>query len=166
MILIALGANLPGPAGISPRDTCIQAAALLRELNALTFVALSGWYRTQALPKGDHPDYCNGVIRLEGTIDPAALLAACQSVEARFERVRGEINAPRTLDLDVIDVNGIVRGSPDPILPHPRAHLRGFVLRPILDVAPGWRHPVLRRSVATLLADLPPQRVGPWEPAG
>jgi 2-amino-4-hydroxy-6-hydroxymethyldihydropteridine diphosphokinase len=135
----------------------------LRQFNRLNFVALSGWYRTQALPKGEQPDYCNGVIRLEGAVDPAELLAECLGLEARFLRVRDQINGPRTLDLDLIDVNGIVRADPDPVLPHPRAHLRGFVLRPILDVAPGWRHPMLRQSVSTLLSDLPPQRVVPWE---
>jgi 2-amino-4-hydroxy-6-hydroxymethyldihydropteridine diphosphokinase len=163
MILIAIGANLPGPGGVSPLETCKKAASLLRTLNLLTFVALSGWYRTQALPAGDQPDYCNGVIRLEGAADPAALLATCLSLEAQFLRVRERANGPRTLDLDVLDVNGIVRDSPDPILPHPRAHLRGFVLRPIMDVAPGWRHPVLRQSVSTLLSDLPPQHVVPWD---
>jgi 2-amino-4-hydroxy-6-hydroxymethyldihydropteridine diphosphokinase len=76
--------------------------------------------------------------------------------------VRGEPNAARTLDLDIIDLNGIIRAVPDPILPHPRAHYRAFVLRPLLDVAPGWRHPVLRQSVATLLAELPPQAIEPW----
>jgi 2-amino-4-hydroxy-6-hydroxymethyldihydropteridine diphosphokinase len=132
-------------------------------ISGLTFVALSGWYRTQALPAGDQPDYCNGVIRLEGATDPAALLATCLELEAQFLRVREQVNGPRTLDLDLLDVNGIVRDSPDPILPHPRAHLRGFVLRPIMDVAPGWRHPVLRQSVSTLLSDLPPQLVVPWD---
>jgi len=136
---------------------------MLRTVNRLSFVALSGWYRTQALPAGDQPDYCNGVIRLEGAADPAALLEACLALEAQFLRVREQVNGPRTLDLDLLDVNGIVRDSPDPILPHPRAHLRGFVLRPIMDVAPGWRHPVLRQGVSTLLSDLPPQLVVPWD---
>jgi len=161
MILIAIGANLPGPDGSSPLETCKKAAEMLRTVNRLTFVALSGWYRTQALPAGDQPDYCNGVIRFEGLA--AALLSICLGFEAQFLRVREQANGPRTLDLDLLDVNGIVRASPDPILPHPRAHLRGFVLRPIMDVAPGWRHPVLRQSVSTLLSDLPPQPVVPWD---
>jgi 2-amino-4-hydroxy-6-hydroxymethyldihydropteridine diphosphokinase len=102
------------------------------------------------------------MVRLEGEITPETLLAATQAIEQRFGRTRAGPNAPRTLDVDIIDINGIIRATPDPILPHPRAHLRGFVLRPLLDVAPGWRHPTLRQSVATLLADLPPQGVRPW----
>lgn len=161
MILIAIGANLPGPGGASPLETCKKAAGLLRMISGLTFVALSGWYRTQALPAGDQPDYCNGVIRLEGATDPAALLATCLELEAQFLRVREQVNGPRTLDLDLLDVNGIVRDSPDPILPHPRAHLRAFVLLPLRDVAPAWVHPGLAQSIGSLIAALPAQDIHP-----
>ncbi len=102
------------------------------------------------------------MIRLKGEINPAVLLAYLQDIEARFGRERSVPNASRTLDLDIIDVNGVIRATPDPVLPHPRAHLRAFVLRPLLDVAPGWRHPTLRQSVATLLAELPPQPIQLW----
>ena len=133
----------------------------------MSFVALSPWYRSAAVPRASQPDYCNGVIRFEGYIESETLLARLQEIEAEFGRERSEPNAPRTLDLDIIDVNGMVRSGPDPILPHPRAHQRAFVLRPILDVAPSWRHPSLRQSVATLLAELPPQIIQPWnEEAG
>ncbi|HQT47779.1 MAG TPA: 2-amino-4-hydroxy-6-hydroxymethyldihydropteridine diphosphokinase [Acidocella sp.] len=162
MILIAIGANLPGLCGSLPLETCRAAAQRVREDPGLDFVALSSWYRTAAIPRGDFPDYCNGVLRLRGEADPAELLARMHAIEAEFGRERGELNAPRTLDLDVIDINGLIRATPTPVLPHPRAHLRAFVLRPILDVAPGWRHPVLRQNVATLLSELPPQGIQPW----
>jgi 2-amino-4-hydroxy-6-hydroxymethyldihydropteridine diphosphokinase len=100
---------------------------------------------------------------MEGEIAPVALLTALQEIETRFGRQRGFADAPRTLDLDIIDLNGAVRAIPPVILPHPRAHLRAFVLRPILDVAPGWRHPTLRQGVASLLADLAPQAIEPWD---
>ncbi|HYP64256.1 MAG TPA: 2-amino-4-hydroxy-6-hydroxymethyldihydropteridine diphosphokinase [Acidocella sp.] len=162
MILVAIGANLPGPDGVSARESCAEAAEAVRAIEGLEFVALSPWYRTRPIPAASQPDYCNGMIRLEGDIAPDALLARLQEIEGRFGRARGEVNAARTLDLDIIDLNGIIRAVPDPILPHPRAHLRAFVLRPLLDVAPGWRHPVLRQSIATLLAELPPQGITPW----
>jgi 2-amino-4-hydroxy-6-hydroxymethyldihydropteridine diphosphokinase len=163
MILISIGANLVGPGGMLPLDSCIAGAAAIQQLPGLRFAALSSWYRSAAIPKSDQPDYCNGVLRMEGDIEPASLLAALQEIEARFGRVRGELNAARTLDLDIIDLNGIIRAVPAPILPHPRAHLRAFVLRPILDVAPGWRHPTLRQGVSFLLAALAPQAIEPWE---
>lgn len=166
MILVAIGANLPMADGGTPLDSCEAAAAALRGIPGLKFVALSPWYRTARIPRADQPDYCNGMIRLEGEIAPAALLARLQEIERGFGRVRAGPNAARVLDLDIIDLNGIVRAVPDPVLPHPRAHLRAFVLRPLLDVAPAWRHPALRRSVATLLAELPPQTIQPWAEDG
>lgn len=162
MILIAIGANLPGPQGEPPPLTCQQAADEIRALPNLRFLALSAWYRTAAIPDSSQPDYCNGVIRMEGAIEPAELLVKLQAIEAAHGRVRGQVNAPRTLDLDIIDLNGIIRAVPDPVLPHPRAHLRAFVLRPLLDVAPAWHHPTLQRSVTSLLVDLPRQSTAPW----
>jgi 2-amino-4-hydroxy-6-hydroxymethyldihydropteridine diphosphokinase len=162
MILVAIGANLPRPDGGTPFESCKAAAAAVRAIPGLTFVALSPWYRTVPTPRTDQPEYCNGMIRLEGEIDPLMLLSRLHEIEQDFGRVRGEPNAARTLDLDIVDLNGIIRAVPDPVLPHPRAHLRPFVLRPLLDVAPGWRHPVLRQSVTTLLAELPPQTMNLW----
>ncbi|OYV33230.1 MAG: 2-amino-4-hydroxy-6-hydroxymethyldihydropteridine diphosphokinase [Acidocella sp. 20-61-6] len=162
MILIAIGANLPGPGGLTALQTCEQAVGALRDIPNLTFKAVSAWYRTAAIPPSDQPDYCNGVVRLEGEMTPAALLAVLQDIENRYGRTRSVRDAPRTLDIDIIDLNGTIRALPTPILPHPRAHLRAFVLRPILDVAPGWIHPAFRRSVTSLLVDLPAQRIQPW----
>jgi 2-amino-4-hydroxy-6-hydroxymethyldihydropteridine diphosphokinase len=166
MILVAIGANLPMPDGTIALHSCMAAADAVRAIPGLEFVALSPWYRTAPVPRAAQPDYCNGMIRLAGDIAPEQLLAALQQIEQSFGRVPGARNAARVLDLDIIDLNGTVRAVPDPVLPHPRAHLRAFVLRPLLDVAPGWRHPVLRRSVATLLAELPPQAIRPWADDG
>ncbi len=166
MILVAIGANLPRVEGATALDSCVAAAEAVRGIAGLAFVALSPWYRTAPIPRDGQPDYCNGMIRLEGEISPEALLTALQAIERAFGRVRGARNAARTLDLDIIDLNGAIRAVPDPILPHPRAHLRAFVLRPLLDVAPAWRHPVLRQSVATILAELPPQALQPWAEEG
>ncbi|MDE2238588.1 MAG: 2-amino-4-hydroxy-6-hydroxymethyldihydropteridine diphosphokinase [Rhodospirillales bacterium] len=162
MILIAIGANLAGGDGITPMETCAAAAGAIRAIQGLEFVALSLWYRTRAIPASSQPDYCNGMIRMRGEIDPAALLRQLHEIEIKFGRERSAPNAARTLDLDIIDMAGIIRATPDPVLPHPRAHLRAFVLRPLLDVNPAWRHPVLKQNVTTLLAELPPQAIEPW----
>ena len=155
MILIALGANLPDPSGHAPLQTCREAAQALAALPGLRLVATSRWYRSAPVPPlPGAPDFTNGVVRLEGQADPAALLAALHALEDAAGRQRPYPNAPRTLDLDLIDLNGLVRDGPDPILPHPRAHLRRFVLQPLADVAPGWVHPRLGQPVAALLAAL------------
>jgi 2-amino-4-hydroxy-6-hydroxymethyldihydropteridine diphosphokinase len=166
MILIAIGANLPGPFQQTAEETCRLAAAAIKILPNLRFRALSGWYRTTPIPPSGQPDYCNGMIRMEGTVPPEVLLQQLQAIEASFGRVRGVPNAARTLDLDIIDMNGMIRAVPDPVLPHPRAHLRAFVLRPILDVAPGWHHPALQSSVTSMLVDLPQQNIEPWDTNG
>lgn len=160
MILISLGANLPSIDGAPPLDTCRAAAAALDSLPGLRLRALSRWYRTEPFPPmAGAPEFINGVARLEGTPpEPAQLLVALQAIEDRAGRQRPFPNAPRTLDLDLIDLDGLCRSAPDPILPHPRAHLRRFVLEPLRDVAPHWVHPVLRRSVTDLLASLPDGR--------
>lgn len=159
MILVAIGANLPGPRGESPLRTCRAAAEALRSLPGLRFAALSRWYVTAPVPRSGQPDYVNGVARLEGAADPAWLLRRLHAIEAAAGRLRGVRNAARTLDLDLIDVNATLRDAPDPVLPHPRAHERAFVLLPLADVAPGWVHPRLGRTVDALVAALPPQRI-------
>jgi 2-amino-4-hydroxy-6-hydroxymethyldihydropteridine diphosphokinase len=155
-IIVAIGANLPSPDGARPIETCRAAARLIAALPGLRLRALSRWYLTAPVPPSDQPDYVNGAALLEGETTPEALLHELQAIEARFGRQRGVRNAARTLDLDVIDFAGCIRAAPDPVLPHPRAHAREFVLRPLADVAPRWVHPVLGRSVGDLLAALGP----------
>lgn len=155
MLLITLGANLPYQ-GVSALDTCRWAATRLDCIAGVRLRALSRWYRTAPVPPSGQPDYINAAAHLTGTISPEALLQALQAIEAEAGRRRSVPNAARTLDLDIIGMDQIARDEPDPVLPHPRAHERGFVLRPLADVAPGWVHPRLGVPVSALLehADL------------
>jgi 2-amino-4-hydroxy-6-hydroxymethyldihydropteridine diphosphokinase len=156
MILVGIGANLPGPDGAPALETCRAAARALVDLAGSKFETLSKWYETEPVPPSGQPNYINGVARLArlpgSAITPEAMLAALQGIEQKFGRQRAEPNAARTLDLDLIDMDGLVRNEPDPILPHPRAHLRAFVLIPLLDVAPDWVHPANGQSGRALLA--------------
>jgi len=167
MILIAIGANLPAPNAGPPIETCRLAAVALDALPGLRLNGLSRWYLTAPVPPSGQPHYVNAVAALRAEPggakpDPGGLLAALQAKEAEAGRVRGESNTARTLDLDIIAMGPggqLVRTAPDPILPHPRAHERAFVLVPLLDVAPNWIHPVLRRRARELLAAVPQQGV-------
>jgi 2-amino-4-hydroxy-6-hydroxymethyldihydropteridine diphosphokinase len=159
MIFIAIGSNLPALDKDSSLETCQRAAAKLVDVAGLRLVGLSRWYETLPMPPSGQPPYINGVAQLASTAPPDILLAALQQIEREFGRVRGAPNAARTLDLDIIAMDDLVRAAPDPVLPHPRMHLRAFVLAPLLDLAPDWRHPVLGRTARALLDTLPDQGV-------
>ena len=160
MVLVAIGANLPDAHGRDALCTCRWAAAELAALPGLQSLRLSRWYASRPVPDLDQPDYVNGLAALEGDPAPEALLAQLHGIEAAAGRVRSSPNAARTLDLDLIALGGMVRpNGPAPVLPHPRAHLRAFVLAPLRDVAPGWRHPVLGVTIEALLADVGDQTI-------
>jgi len=154
-ILIAVGANLPAADGATPLVTCRAAVEALRGLPGLRVVGVSSCYRTAPVPASDQPDYVNCVVRLAGHAEPASLLARLQAIEQAAGRTRGAANAARTLDLDIIAMDDLVRDAPDPILPHPRAHLRRFVLCPLAEIAPDWVHPRLGTPLFVLLANAP-----------
>ena len=160
--LIAIGSNLPAGDGAPPLASCKAALAALAALPGLRLLAASRWWESAPIPPNPNsPRYINGVALLEGAAAPAPLLAALQAIENAAGRTRPYPNAPRVLDLDIIDLDGLVRDTPDPVLPHPRAHLRGFVLNPLAEVAPDWIHPRLKQPVSALIAALPAQDVRP-----
>jgi len=152
MILLGLGANLPSAVG-APQATLEAALGALAEAG-VTVRRRSPWYRSAPMPAGDQPWYVNGVVAVESALDAPALLALLHRIEARFGRVRRELNEPRAIDLDILDYDGAVRAAA-PVLPHPRLAERAFVLLPLRDVAPQWRHPVSRQGIAELIAALP-----------
>lgn len=157
-VFVSIGANLPDRNGREALATCQAAAEALRAIPGLRLQHVSRWYQTDPIPPGG-PPYVNGVAWLEGEVDPAFLLRCLQSIETRAGRTRPYPNAPRTLDLDIIAIGDLLRDTPDPILPHPRAHLRRFVLEPLAEIAPFWVHPRLSLPISKILAQLPPQGV-------
>jgi 2-amino-4-hydroxy-6-hydroxymethyldihydropteridine diphosphokinase len=153
-IYIALGANLPGPAG-PPRAT-LEAALARLEPAGVHVARRSRWYRSPAWPDPADPEFVNAVAEVETGMPPAALMALLHEIEVALGRERDAPNAPRAIDLDLLDYRGAVEAGP-PVLPHPRLHLRAFVLLPLAEIAPGWRHPVSRRAIGELIAALAPE---------
>ena len=136
-IFVGLGANL-GDA----RATVLQALAKLAALPGTRRIAASPLYGTVPVD-AQGPDFVNAVAELRSTLAPGALLAALQAIEQAHGRQRPYLNAPRTLDLDLLLHGQRVLHTPALTLPHPRLHQRAFVLRPLLDLAPDLVHPTL-----------------------
>ena len=153
MILLGLGANLPSRVG----DPVNTLRAALHQLETVRILPLksSHLFVSEAWPDPNDPPYANMVTQVDTDLDPQALLARVHEIEAKFGRQRGVRNAPRTLDIDLLDYEGRLSEGP-PRLPHPRMGERGFVLIPLAEIAPGWRHPVSGRSVEALIAGLKP----------
>ena len=150
-MVVALGSNLAG--GFASSEALLEAALAALPGAGLQLIARSGWWRSAAWPDPGGPEYRNGVVLAAATLGPQATLEALLQVEARFNRRRDERNAPRTLDLDLIAHGRDLVTTPGLILPHPRAHQRLFVMGPLAEIAPGWRHPRLGRTAAELAAE-------------
>lgn len=159
-VYIGLGANLPHPRYGPPRQTLEAALADLGG-RGVTIRRTSPWYRSAPVPASDQPWYINAVAEVETDWPADRLLAELHAVEEAFGRVRTVPNAPRLIDLDLLDYKGEIAegGAGKATLPHPRLGGRGFVLRPLADLAPGWRHPVSGQAIRDLIAMLPADQV-------
>jgi 2-amino-4-hydroxy-6-hydroxymethyldihydropteridine diphosphokinase len=153
-VLIALGGNLSSWVG-EPRTTCEAALAALEEAG-VRILKRSSWYVTAPVPASDQPWFTNGVAAAETELGPVELLGVLHGVEAAFGRERTEKNGARTLDLDLLAYEDVISTTSSPLLPHPRLQERAFVLVPLVEIAPEWRHPGLCVSAAALLARLAP----------
>ena len=159
-IYIGLGGNLPHPRYGTPKATLEAALGALTTLG-VAVLRVSPWYRTAPIPASEQPWYFNAVAEISTPLAADRLLAELHAVEDEFGRVRSAPNAPRLIDLDLLDFRGqVAPGGPGrAILPHPRMTGRAFVLRPLADLAPGWRHPVSGASIEALAAALPGNQI-------
>lgn len=149
-IIVALGGNMAGDFGSS--EALLEAALAGFAEAGLPILLRSSWWRSAAWPDPKAQEYRNGVVLVEVQLSPQDLIQTLFTIEARFGRSRGERNASRTLDLDLIAYGRVVSDDPALTLPHPRAHERLFVMGPLAEITPGWRHPVLGRTAQELAA--------------
>jgi 2-amino-4-hydroxy-6-hydroxymethyldihydropteridine diphosphokinase len=147
-ILIALGANIPSAEG--PPEATLKAALAALETRGVKILAISRFHQTPAWPDPADPPFTNAVAEIETQLQPVALLRLLHEVETAFGRKRSVPNAPRSLDLDLLDYRGLIERG-DLELPHPRIADRRFVLEPLAEIAPLWRHPVTGQTVDALL---------------
>ena len=171
--IIALGANLPSPVG-TPEET-LRAALSALASSGFVVERASRIYSAPAMPADSGPDFANAVALANGIAGPEAFLGTLHGIEEQFGRKRKERWGPRCLDLDLLDAGGAVLpdlatylrwrdASPDElvssapktlILPHPRIAERAFVLAPLTEIAPDWRHPVTGQTARGMLEALP-----------
>lgn len=155
MILVALGSNLPHPVHGESRFVLEAALKRLDETPGLALRGQSSWYRSPPWPPSSQPDYVNGVVEIASPLSAAEVMRCLHQIEEDFGRTRSVVNEARILDLDLLVYHDVV--SPEgawPQLPHPRLSQRAFVLAPLRELAPDWRHPVSGRSAAALLSAL------------
>jgi 2-amino-4-hydroxy-6-hydroxymethyldihydropteridine diphosphokinase len=172
---LALGANLHN-AGVAPLET-LRLAIKDIEFAGFSVKACSRMYQTPAFPAGAGPDYVNAALHVlvENSLTPEAVFSPLCAIELKHGRLRAQRWGGRTLDIDLLAMGDMVlpdlagfaawagldpaaqaQRAPDGlIVPHPRLHERAFVLTPLMDIAPDWRHPVFGRTVRQMHADLP-----------
>ena len=152
MILIGLGGNIDGPWG-SPRETMREAVRRIG-CDGIVVEQSSALIETAPLGGMDQPNFLNAVARVTTDLDPQELLSRLETIEHAAGRRREKRWGPRTLDLDLLDHDGLSIATDRLILPHPEIANRPFVLIPISRIAPFWRHPVSGESADELLARL------------
>ena len=168
-VFIGLGANIPSIHG-SPLETVNWAITALN-MQTTQVVTMSQWYGTRAMGQEGQNDYINGVALLETSLSAQTLLRVLQKIERKAGRQRGKVWGERCLDLDIISYGSVVLEWKKPwrfspyhrktlILPHPEAHKRPFVMKPLQDIAPNWKHPVFGLSAHHIWQGLKREKEG------
>ena len=156
--VIAIGSNIESPKGFSPIKNCNNAINELSKFN-INMVQKSSWYLSEPIPKSSQPKFYNSVVLCCANHSVDKVLKITQNIEQKFGRIRIIKNMPRCIDIDIISFNGIVKNSLLLTIPHPRMHLRKFVLLPLFEIESNWAHPLLKKNIKFFLKKVKYQRI-------
>ena len=149
-LIISIGANIRNPSGFHPIETCEKA---IKEINnyPIKIVKKSNWYISDPIPKSTQPKYYNCLINGITELNDKCVLKILNQIEDKFGRIRIKKNMSRCIDLDLIDFSNRVKKCLKLTTPHPRAHLRKFVLIPMIEINPLWNHPLYKKNSKVFL---------------
>tara|TARA_Y100000768_G_scaffold273202_1_gene209130 strand:- start:549 stop:1064 length:516 start_codon:yes stop_codon:yes gene_type:complete len=152
MIHINIGSNLQSNVG-SRFDNITLSVKLLQE-SKIKINKISNFFETPSYPNKQLPKFLNIGLLVDFDKDFNQMFQIIKLIEKKLGRIKSKKNDPRIIDIDIIDFHGIINETKDLILPHPRCHLRNFVLYPILQIDPEWSHPVLKKKAQFLINKL------------
>ena len=161
-IIIGVGGNIYSENGSHPVEVCKKAINTLIDYS-IKVEKQSKWYSSEPIPKSDQPNFFNCVILATTKLNEYEVLRYLHKIENKFGRKRKKINEARTVDLDLIDYSSKVLQNNKITIPHPRAHLRKFVMEPLGEINPNWTHPILKLNVFEILKSLDKQILEQFE---
>jgi len=152
MIHINVGSNLESNFGTKFQNLSIAINLLIN--SNVDIKKISNFYETPSYPNRNLPKFVNMGALIECKFDYLVLLKKIKLIEKKIGRVKSKKNEPRVCDIDIIDFNGLAKKTKILQLPHPRCHLRNFVLYPIKEIDSNWKHPILGKNVDFLISNL------------
>ena len=152
MILLNIGSSLDSEKG--NRLYNLNKTLELIKLENIKIIKISSIYETPSYPDKKNPKFLNIGVEVLCNDKPEYLIKKFNKIEKKLQRIRGKKNQPRTCDVDLIDYDGKILNSKNLILPHPKAHLRNFVLFPIKEISATWIHPILNKNIDFLIKKL------------
>ena len=157
-IIIGIGGNIYSSNGLHPVEIGQKAIISMKSMSIM-IEKQSSWYRSDPIPKSDQPKFFNCIVIAKTALNEFEVLEALHKIESKFGRVRKKINEARLIDLDLIDYSSKILKNKNIVIPHPRAHLRKFVIEPLVEVEKSWIHPISKLSGTEILKQLYTQEI-------
>jgi 2-amino-4-hydroxy-6-hydroxymethyldihydropteridine diphosphokinase len=158
VLIIGVGGNLISSDGLHPIEVG-KKAIIQMQSSLINVEKISSWYISEPIPKSDQPDFFNCIVFANTYLNEFDVLEKLHLIETTLGRIRININEPRSIDLDLIDFCNKVSKCNRLIIPHPRAHLRRFVMEPLSEIDPLWVHPIHKLNAKQIVSKLKDQKL-------